>query len=240
MEYGIQMYSLRDVTPTDMENTLRRVAEMGYKTVEFAGLFDHDPIMVRRWLDENGLRAAGTHTPWEQLRSSFDETVRIHKILDCPAVVIPGFTPRTPVDLEAFIQALNFWHSKLDKEGLRLGYHNHSHEFLPNHWGCRMHRELQLKTDIELEIDTYWAWHAGLDPIKLMQQLGQRVKMIHIKDGLENGDGFPLGMGTAPVREVWDYARAHDLHMIVESETLQPDGLTEARICMEYLAALEN
>lgn len=238
MKYGIQMYSLRDVTPTDMEQTLEKVAQMGYKTVEFAGFFDYPADSLRKWMDANGLETIGTHTQWEQLRDRFDEVVREHKILGCPAVVIPGYTPKTPVELEAFLQALNHWDGKLAKEGLRLGYHNHSHEFLPNSWGCYFHRELQKRTWIELEIDTYWAWHAGLDPIALLQQLGDRVKMIHIKDGLENGDGFPLGLGTAPVKAVWEYAKAHDLHMIVESETLNPDGLTEAEVCIDYLKKL--
>ena len=37
MTYGIQMYSLRDITGADLDGALKAVAEMGYKTVEFAG-----------------------------------------------------------------------------------------------------------------------------------------------------------------------------------------------------------
>ena len=35
-EYGIQMYSVRDITEKDMPGALRALAEMGYKNVEFA------------------------------------------------------------------------------------------------------------------------------------------------------------------------------------------------------------
>ena len=49
-----------------------------------------------------------------------------------------------------------------------------------------------------------------------------------------------LGQGTAPVAAV--YAKAVELNvpMVVESETLQPDGLTEAKICIDYLKSLEK
>ena len=37
MEYGLQLFSVRDVTERDMEGALRQVAEIGYRSVEFAG-----------------------------------------------------------------------------------------------------------------------------------------------------------------------------------------------------------
>ena len=37
MPYSIQLYTLRDLTAKDMPGTLRKVADIGYKTVELAG-----------------------------------------------------------------------------------------------------------------------------------------------------------------------------------------------------------
>ena len=39
MEYGLQLYSVRDAMEKDVKGTLKRVAEIGYKQVEFAGFF---------------------------------------------------------------------------------------------------------------------------------------------------------------------------------------------------------
>lgn len=36
-EYGLQMYSLRDITKDSMRMALEKVAQMSYKYVEFAG-----------------------------------------------------------------------------------------------------------------------------------------------------------------------------------------------------------
>ena len=41
MEYGIQMFSVRDIAEKDLHAALRKVAELGYRYVEFAGFFDH-------------------------------------------------------------------------------------------------------------------------------------------------------------------------------------------------------
>lgn len=53
---------------------------------------------------------------------------------------------------------------------------------------------------------------------------------IHIKDGSADGHGTPLGKGEAPVAAVYDYAVKNNIHMVVESETCNPDGITEAKI----------
>ena len=66
VEYGLQMYSVRDLTKDDLEGALRQVAELGYSFVEFAGFFGHSAKDVRRMLDTYGLRVSGTHTGWQE------------------------------------------------------------------------------------------------------------------------------------------------------------------------------
>ena len=77
-------------------------------------------------------------------------------------------------------------------------------------------------------------------PIELMERLKDRLKVIHIKDGYANGEGMPLGQGTAPVAEVYKKAVELGIPMVVESETLKPSGMEEARICIEFLKAQEK
>ena len=38
-EYGLQLYSVRDAMQENMAETIKKVAELGYKTVETAGFF---------------------------------------------------------------------------------------------------------------------------------------------------------------------------------------------------------
>ena len=51
--------------PKDFSGTIAKVAQTGYKEVEFAGYFDHTPKEVREIVDKNGLTAPSTHFTYE-------------------------------------------------------------------------------------------------------------------------------------------------------------------------------
>ena len=240
MEYGIQMYSVRDLTEKNMDEALRQVSELGYKFVEFAGFFGHTAEEIKAMLDKYGLRVFGTHTGWEEIANNFDETVAYHKTIGNKNIIIPGADLSTQDKLDAFIAMINEVQPKLEAEGITLGYHNHHREFLPNVDGSQIEDQLIYRTNVNLEIDTYWAYVGMKNPIKLLDRLGDRVKVIHVKDGDADGNGTPLGLGTAPVADVYAKAIEMGLPMVVESETCKPDGMTEAKICIEYLKSLEK
>lgn len=239
-EYGIQLYSLRDITRDDMEGTLKRVSDIGYKYVEFAGFFGNCAEKIKKWLDRYNLSCSGTHTGWQELVDDFDGTVKYHKIIGNKNIIIPGADLSTKEKLDDFIDVLNDLKPRLAAEGISLAYHNHSGEFLPTSYGQIIHTELEKRTDIDFEIDTYWAYHAGVDPIALLERLRDRIHVIHIKDGLSDGSGKPLGLGTAPVAAVHKKAEECGMLQVVESETLTPDGITEARLCFEELMRLDG
>ena len=78
------------------------------------------------------------------------------------------------------------------------------------------------------------------NPIMLLDRVKDRLEFIHIKDGTADGRGYPLGKGCAPLEEIYGYALNNGIPLIVESETCEPDGITEAEICINYLKKLEN
>ena len=241
MEYGLQLYSVRDITGEDLEGALAKVAALGYRFVEFAGFFGHSADKVKAMLDTYGLTVSGTHTGWQELTSErIDETIAYHKTIGNKNIIIPGADLSTREKLDDLVALINEAQPKLAAAGIALGYHNHSHEFIETGYGALIHKELEERTQVEFEIDTYWAYVAGLDPVALLERLGDRVRVIHLKDGYSDGHGMALGEGTAPVAAVRDYAIAHGLAMVVESETCKPDGITEAKICIECLKSLEK
>lgn len=240
MEYGIQLYSVRDLTEKNMEEALRQVSELGYKFVEFAGFFGIPAEEIKAMLDKYGLKVSGTHTGWKEIAEHFEETVAYHKAIGNKNIIIPGGDFSDQKKLDALIDMINEFQPKLAAEGITLGYHNHHKEFLPNKDGSNIEDQLIYRTNVMLEIDTYWAYVGMKNPIALLDRLGDRVKVIHIKDGDAEGNGTPLGMGTAPVADVYAKAIEMGLPMVVESETCNPDGMTEAKICIEYLKSLEK
>lgn len=240
MEYGLQLYSVRDITQKGLQGAMQKVADLGYTSVEFAGFFGNSAPEVGRMLRETGLRISGTHTGWEELTPNrIMDTVLYHKIIGNKNIIIPWADLSDRLKLNTFIATVNKAQPILAQHGITLSYHNHKDEFLPNKFGQIPHKELEKRTNIKFEIDTFWAYAAGEDPIALLERLGDRVSVIHLKDGLANGQGRALGEGTAPVAAVREYAIAHGLQMVVESETLNPTGIKEVERCIKYLRSLE-
>ena len=238
--YGIQLYSVRDAMEKDVSSTLQKIAQMGYKYVEFAGFFGHSAEEIRQILDETGLICSGTHSRLDELRpNKIAETLAYHKAIGNPYFIIPWADLSTLEKIEDFCNVVNYAKPILAAEGIRLGYHNHSQEFVVMPWGSTIHSELERRTDIDFEIDTYWAFNADLDPVAVLDRLKNRIRVIHLKDGFKGGKGMYLGAGEAPLERVIEYASAQGMTMIVESETITPTGLDEAELCMKYLKERE-
>lgn len=238
MNYGLQLFSVRDLTEKDLDLALKKVAEIGYKTVEFAGFFGHSAEDVKAMMDNYGLTVSGTHSGLGDLDNDFAGTVKYHQTIGNKNYIIPGAPWQTKEELDDTIAKLNKYQPMLAAEGITLGYHNHDGEFKPNKDGIIAHTEMENRTSVQFEIDTYWAYVAGKDPIEVITRLKDRVPVIHLKDGLADGHGFALGEGTAPVAAVREKAIELGMHIVVESETLQPDGISEVTRCFEYLKKL--
>ena len=67
---------------------------------------------------------------------------------------------------------------------MRLGYHNHTHEFVKldgEQPYFRLIRELNPATTW-FEIDVYWASFSGVDPSGLIRKVAHRIPLVHFKD----------------------------------------------------------
>lgn len=235
MSYGLQLFSVRDLTEQNLDKALYEVASIGYHAVEFAGFFGHSAQEVVRMLEAYRLTVSGTHTGVSELEGDLDALIAYHQAIGNKNIIIPGAALGTQAEIDAFVALVQKVQPKLAEAGIALHYHNHDFEFKPNVDGVIPYEELIQKTDLLLEVDTFWVYAAGQDPIALLERLGDRVRLIHVKDGLQDGTGKPLGQGTAPVQAVLAYAAAKGLYQVVESETLTPDGITEAKVCFTYL-----
>ena len=73
---GLELYTLREECKTNLPGMLSAVAKIGYKGVEFAGYHGHSAKDLRKMLDDNGIVACGTHTPYETvIGDKLNETI---------------------------------------------------------------------------------------------------------------------------------------------------------------------
>ena len=88
---GLQLYTIGQETKRDFLGTIRRVGAIGYDGVEFAGYFDTSAEVLKRTLEESGLRAAGTHLGVPVLRDDLAAQIEYSLAIDCPTVLCPSF-----------------------------------------------------------------------------------------------------------------------------------------------------
>ena len=157
-----------------------------------------------------------------------------------------NFADYTAPEVEYFIENVNRCIPKLKAEGMRLHYHNHAAEFLPNQDGVISMPEYISRTDIMLEIDVFWLCVAGIDPIEILEKYNDRIAIVHLKDGkmFDPTGPYPwgysrvLGQGDVPIDAVREKAIELGKKIIVEHESA--DELNATKLCIEYLRKFDK
>lgn len=235
MNIGLQLYSVRSFMKENEKDTLKQVAEMGYTVAETAGLPLAPAEEFKAWCDDFGLTVTGAHAGMDLMSDEKKEnTLKCLKTLGCKRYIVPGAPFSTKAELDATIDWMNKYAPILEKEGLELMYHNHFEEFLLNKDGQIPHLEMQKRTNIKFQIDVYWAYRAGLNPIYVLEQLKDRISVIHLKDGTMEKD-TPLGKGDVDIKGIVEWALKNGVDMVVENEPIAAVELTEAKMCIDYL-----
>src|SRR5260370_32515431 len=86
---GLQLYTVRDLMKKDFEGTIAKVAQVGYKEVEFAGYFGKSPQDVRKILDTNQLASPSEHVPYDTVEKKWPETLQAAPAIGQTFVVSP-------------------------------------------------------------------------------------------------------------------------------------------------------
>lgn len=213
MSYSLQLYTLRDSIKADLPGTIRRVAEIGFRQVEpynFVAMAKE----LGAALKETGLTAPSGHAPL--LSQDQDEIFTAAKELGITTVIDPFIAAdrwQSAEDIQATAAELNAAAKKGAEYGIRVGYHNHAWELestIEGRTALEYFADL-LDPEPVLEVDTYWVAVGGQDPVEILGKLGDRVKLIHIKDGPLTTDTkaqLPAGKGQVPVLAVVAAARS--------------------------------
>lgn len=201
---AVQMYTLREESEKDFAGTLKKVAELGFDGVEFAGYGGLSAKEVKTLLDELGLRAAASHVPLEQLETKLSQVIEDMKILGSKYIVCPYLMPdrRSEQDYQALISLLNHAGETCRKEGITLCYHNHDFELERLSDGRMALEAIFDDTSIELvkaELDIYWLTKAGEKPVEWINRYKNRTPLIHLKDMTTDEEQFFAELGTGGV-----------------------------------------
>lgn len=223
---GVQLYTVRAEMERDLEGTLARVAEIGYKEVEFAGYFGRSPEQIKATLDRVGLTSPSGHMPYESLGDDWGQ------VLDRAAAIghqyaVVAWTPqeerRTMDDWKRIAEKFNRAGEQTRRAGLTFAYHNHDFEFtaIDGHLPFDLLLERTDPSIVKLEMDLYWITLAGGDPFAYFSKYPGRFPMVHVKD-LKRGAKPPMvDVGTGDINFSAIFARRKDAgieHYFVEHD----------------------
>lgn len=204
MKIGVQLYTVRDACRTlpDFADTLARVADMGYTTVQISGTCDYEADWLAEQLKKNGLRCALTHIELPEITSRTDELVAAHRAFGCRCIGI-GYMPNefrgSMESVTRFCERIAPAAARIRELGSYLMYHNHAFEYEKNVDGRTYMEVLSDRFspgELGFTLDTYWVRYGGYDPVKEIRRLSGRIPCVHFKDMEILPDG---GMRYAPV-----------------------------------------
>jgi len=239
---GLQLYTVRDEMKKDFFGTLAKVAQIGYKEVEFAGYFGNDANAVRAALKMDGLTSPSAHIGFPELGASWDKILEDARTIGQKYVICPWIDQkyRTVDGYKQVADLFNKAGEEAQKAGLQFGFHNHDYEFPPIDGQVPL--EILIKnTDKKLvvfEMDVYWVQHGGADPVALMKKYHGRFPLLHIKDMDTSRNMVDVGKGIIPWKKVLEEGREEGVkHIFVEHD--QPtDALASIRASYQYLSSL--
>lgn len=191
---GIQLYSVRDSLAADPAGTLDALADLGLTRLEGAnhraltedGIgFGISPEFLARMMRDRGLTIVACQlNPLDLDRLptilEFQEKIGNRRI-GCDIEFFPYG------DLEYVKRRADFFNTVggvAAERGMEFFYHNHFQEF--QRFGDKTVYELLMEyTDpdlVKFELDVYWAYRGGADPLDLFRTYPERFVMSHQKD----------------------------------------------------------
>lgn len=187
LRLALQLYSVGEDAKKDLDGTLRRVKEMGYEGVEFAGLYGHDAAEVAEMLHQYGLIPVSAHVPLEELETKFDEVAASYKQIGCPYLAVPYLIHALqPVsgNFEEAISRIEAVAKRYTEAGFIVSYHNHDFEFktINGVLALDLLYERISEEYLKTQIDTCWANVGGVDPASYVLKYTGRAPTVHIKD----------------------------------------------------------
>lgn len=265
---ALQLYGVRDDLDKDFVGTLKKVKEMGYDAVEFAGLYGRTAQEVKDICDEIGLIPLSAHVPFVDMMADPDGVLGMYAEIGCQFVVIPYLTPEYRPGNEKFnevIEGAKLLGKKANELGMTLCYHNHDFEFekINGEYALDvLYKEVSADL-LETELDTCWVNVGGENPADYVRKYAGRVTVLHLKDfvgeksenmyaliGLdedkekETSSKFelrPLGQGVQNIPEILVAAKESGTKwLIVEQDdpSMGKNRMECAKMGIDYLKTL--
>lgn len=244
MKKAIQLYSIRKACEENLSVALKAMAEQGYAAVEFANFYNYTADQINEMLKRYGLEIVGSHIDQNDIFDNLNSTIAYQKAIGNKRIVCPWSDLKTKEDVVAFAEKVKIAAPKYKEAGMQLYYHNHSHEFKKDgeKYLIDILHDLTTADELWFELDMYWVFCGGADPLYYLEKYKDRMDVFHAKDGTSSISA-PVGDGVLPYDEILNTARKLNMQYAIvecESENNQKSELYDTKISANFLEKNEK
>lgn len=247
--FGLQLYTLRDVMPDDPKGVLKQVASYGYKQIES---YEHSKLGIfwgmkhtefKTLMNDLGMKIVSSHC---DINKDFERKAAEAAEIGMKYLLCPYLGPQKKIDdFKKFAETFNQKGEICKKNGIRFGYHNHDYGFVQLE-GQYPQDVLMQNTDknlVDFEMDIYWVVTAGQDPIAWINKYPGRFKLCHIKDRKKGAApsqrdvSVELGTGSIDFKKILIEAdkKGMDYYFVEQEAYENTTPLAAAKADAEYL-----
>ncbi len=252
-QFGLQLWTVKDVMAKDPAGTLKQVASFGYKQIEgfegakgmFWGMTNKE---FKKTMDDLGTEFVSSHCDINNV-GLFEKKAALAAEIGMKYLICPFYGAQKTLD--GYKKAADEFNNRGEickKNGLRFAYHNHWYTFQLQE-GIRPHEILLKNTDpdlVDYEMDIYWVVTAGADPVEWLRKYPNRFRLCHIKDRKKDAGekefdaSCDLGTGSIDFAKIAKVAAENGMkYYIVEQEKYTGPTLDAAKVDAGYMKNLE-
>lgn len=243
MKIALQLWSLNEECRENFIGTLKRVSDMGYDGVEFAGYGGLKSSELKSLLEKLNLKVCGSHVPLEEIKNNIDQVIKYNLEIGNKCIICPYAKFENYEDIDEIANILNSASIKCKKYGLVIGYHNHNHEFEKFNNNFVLNELFNRFSDeIISELDTYWVEYSGVNAVSYIKDNIEKTKLLHIKDmKLKDGEkvSTEVGNGILDIESFMDIAKENNIEwVVVEQESFDKPKMDSVKESLDYLKGL--
>lgn len=250
MKIAAQLYTVVQhmQTPGDMRESLKKIKDIGYDTIQLSSQGPIDPNELKNYIDENNLTVCASHNEYDDFIHNTDKVIKDNEIWGCKYIGL-GSMPdqfRTGKDgIIKFAKEIIPVAKYIKDAGYKFMYHNHAFDFIKYDGITTISylTENSNADEVGILADMMWVQMGGINPIEFIQTYKDRLDVIHLKDMTVNYKSEwvikEIGNGNMNYKAICEACEKHGIKWgAVEQDICDGDPFDSLKMSYNYLNTL--
>jgi len=225
MKLGVQTYTIRKTAQKNLSHAFDELLRIGIHRIELARLDLNDELTLT--LSKKKIEVLSIQMKMSKLFKDIDPISAFAKKVGCKLVIVSVLSISAIFfgkrSLQGFTKKLNLLVELYKQKGIRVAFHHHHFEFKKIGNETKLNYILNhTVNDLYIVSDTYWSKKSGYEPHEVIEQIGDRLIGVHLRDYLIQENGVPkdceVGSGLIDFDQVM-LASKNAHYLVIEQNT---------------------